>query len=127
MPFGAETSVIDLIHVTTGEDGLSHGERQTLDGQTSVYLGATLRQFQLGKPSNVVIVTGPANFKLPRHAAPYREMFLLLAGSSVVELSDGSEYPLQPGSAVLMEDTTGPGHGGRVGPCGYVALDLQFK
>jgi quercetin dioxygenase-like cupin family protein len=127
MPFGADTAVIEMVHVTTGADGLSHGELTKMEGKTTVYLGATLRQFQLGDPSNVVIVTGPADFKLPAHAAPYREMFLLLAGSSVIQLSDGTEYPLRPGSAVLMEDTTGAGHGGRFGPCGYVALDLQFK
>jgi quercetin dioxygenase-like cupin family protein len=127
MRFAADTTVIDVIHVTTGADGLSHGVVQPMEGATTVYLGATLRQFQLGSPSKVVIVTGPPNFKLPPHAAPYREMFLLLAGSTELQLSDGSRFPLRPGSAVLTEDTTGPGHGGQVGPCGYVALDLQFK
>jgi quercetin dioxygenase-like cupin family protein len=86
-----------------------------------------LRQFQFGDPSNVVIVGGPPDFRIPSHASPYREIFLILAGSSVIELSDGSEQPLKAGSLVLMEDTSGAGHGGRFGPCGYVAVDLQYK
>jgi hypothetical protein len=119
--------VIDVVRVYTGTDGLSHSEIRHELGQTSIYLGAVLRQFQFGDPSNVVIVGGPPDFRIGRHASPYREIFLLLAGSSVIELSDGTEQPLKAGSLVLMEDTTGAGHGGRFGPCGYVAVDLQYK
>ena len=125
--FSYESPVIDIIHVFTGPDQLSHAEVRHETGQTSVYLGAVLRQFQFGDPSNVVIVGGPPNFRISRHPSPYREVFLLLAGSSVIELSDGTEQPLKAGSLVMMEDTTGAGHAGRFGPCGYVAVDLQYK
>jgi quercetin dioxygenase-like cupin family protein len=72
-------------------------------------------------------VSGPPNFKLPFHPAPYREVFILLSGSSVMELSDGTSQHLKAGSVVFVEDVTGPGHGGSFGACGYVAMDLQFK
>jgi quercetin dioxygenase-like cupin family protein len=127
LPITNETPVLEMLRVTTGPDGLSHGEKIQETGKTSTYLGAVLRQFQLGDPSSVVIVSGPANFRIPMHAAPYREIFLLLAGSTVIELSDGTRHAQQPGSMVLFEDVTGAGHGGVFGPCGYVALDLQFK
>jgi len=127
LPISRDTAVLDVLHVYTGADGVSHAEMQQQPGQTSTYLGALLRQFPFGDPSNVVIVSGPPGFHIPQHPSPYRELFLLLAGSSVIELSDGTRRPLQAGSLVLFEDVTGPGHAGAFGPCGYVAVDLQFK
>jgi hypothetical protein len=116
-----------MFRVYTGDDGLSHGESLPLQGSTSRYLGMVLHQYSLGDPSEVVIVNGPPNFRIPTHAAPYREIFLTLRGSVTMELSDGTRHELRPGSLLMFEDTRGPGHGGLVGPCGYTSLDLQFK
>lgn len=127
IPLSYETPVLDMLRVSTGADGLSHGEVIHQTGDVSTYLGAVLRQFRLGDPSNVVVVSGPPDFHIPKHPSPYREIFIILAGSSSIELSDGSERALTPGSLVLFEDVTGPGHGGHFGPCGYVAVDLQFN
>jgi mannose-6-phosphate isomerase-like protein (cupin superfamily) len=122
-----DTEVIELLRVRTGPDGKSYGEMVPLAGTSTRYLGMVLWQFGLGDPSNVVIVNGPPLFQIPMHAAPYREIFLVLSGSSTVQLSGGSRFELLPGSMVLFEDVTGAGHGGKVGPCGYVSVDLQFK
>jgi hypothetical protein len=122
-----DTRILNILRVYTGTDGVSHAEVQNQPAQESTYLGALLRQFQLGAPSNVVIVSGPPDFRIPQHPAPYREIFLQLAGSSTIELSDGTRHPLHAGSVVLFEDLTGPGHAGLFGACGYVALDMQFK
>jgi hypothetical protein len=81
----------------------------------------------LGNPSNVVIVSAPPSLDIAVHQALYREMFILISGESTLMLSDGSSFVSKPGTITLMEDTTGVGHGGKSGPCGYVALDLQFK
>jgi hypothetical protein len=113
--------------VYTGTDGKSHLDKTTWGAVHTTYLGLQLAHFALGDPSNVVIVRGPPNFDIPFHAAPYREIFILLSGSSTSILSDGTRIELTPGSIILFEDVTGPGHGGKAGPCGYVALDLQFK
>lgn len=118
---------VDVLHVFTGSDNKSHAEMKKIDAVLTTYLGLQLAHFDFGDPSNVVIVRGPANFDIPVHAAPYREIFVVLSGGSTVALSDGTRHRLKPGSVVLFEDVTGPGHGGKVGPCGYVALDLQFK
>jgi uncharacterized cupin superfamily protein len=122
-----DTEILEVFRVTSGADGLSYGVTEKLTGSTTIYLGALLRQFGFGDPSNVVIVSGPPNFDLPYHAAPYREIFMTLSGSVTASLSGGQNYELKPGSIILFEDTTGKGHGGKVGPCGYVSLDLQFK
>jgi len=127
MPISRDTAVLDVLHVYTGSDGVSHADVQQEPGKTTTYLGALLRQFPFGDPSSVVIVSGPPGFHIPMHPSPYREIFLLLSGSSVIELSDGTQRSLQAGSLVLFEDVTGPGHGGLFGACGYVAVDLQFK
>ena len=93
--------VINVTHVYTGADGLSHAEPQHEEADTSTYLGATLREFQLGEPSNVVLMTGPPNFSYPKHPAPYREIFLVLAGSMELELSDGTKHLQEPGSLTV--------------------------
>jgi len=122
-----DPAVLEMLRVYTGADGVSHGEMVPLAGTSTKYLGMLLTQYSLGDPSNVVIVNGPPDFHIPRHAAPYREIFLTLRGSVTVELSDGTTRDLHPGALLLYEDVTGPGHGGHVGPCGYTSLDLQFK
>ena len=124
---GKRGDAIEVLHVFTGADGKSHADNQKFAAVKTTYLGLQLAHFEFGAPSNVVIVRGPANFPIPQHASPYREIFMILSGGSTVELSDGTHHALKPGSVVLFEDVTGLGHGGKVGPCGYVALDLQFK
>jgi hypothetical protein len=127
IPIIYNAPVINFTHVYTGADGLSHAEPQHEEVDTSTYLGATLREFQLGDPSNVVIMTGPPNFAFPKHPAPYREIFLVLAGSMDLELSDGTRHQEEPGALIMFDDLTGAGHAGRFGACGYVAVDLQYQ
>lgn len=118
---------VALFRVFTGADGKSHSETVSWEAVKTTYLGLQLAHFDFGDPSNVVIVRGPPNFDIPFHPAPYREIFIVLSGGSTSVLSDGTKLELKPGSVLLFEDVSGPGHGGKVGPCGYVALDLQFK
>lgn len=44
------------------------------------------------------------------HPTPRRQLFLLLKGVWQVTVSDGESRRFGPGSAVLLEDTTGKGH-----------------
>ncbi len=44
------------------------------------------------------------------HPSPQRQMFLLFKGIWQVTVSDGEARRFGPGSAVLLEDTTGKGH-----------------
>jgi hypothetical protein len=48
------------------------------------------------------------------HPTPTRQMFLLLKGVWEVTVSDGAVQRFEPGSAVLLEDTTGKGHATRI-------------
>jgi hypothetical protein len=51
------------------------------------------------------------------HPSPRRQLFCILEGKYVVTASDESFRILQPGSVLLLEDTSGKGHSTRiVGP-----------
>jgi hypothetical protein len=125
----ARTKVLKLYRAYTGPDGHSKIEEKEIDGKDGVYYEGTvsLRQFGLGDPTNVVIVYGHPNMKIAPHPSPYREIFLIVSGSSAIELHDGTRVELKPGSMVLSEDQGSKGRGGTSGPCGYVAIDFQFK
>lgn len=127
--FARTGRVLKMYRAYTGADGRSKIESIELKGEVGVYYGGSvsLTQFGLGDPSNVVIVYGHPNMKIAPHPSPYREIFLIVSGSSVIVLPDRTEYELKPGSMVLSEDQGSTGRGGRSGPCGYVAIDFQFK
>ncbi len=55
-------------------------------------------------------VTFPVGWNGDWHPAPRRQFFLFLAGEIGAETGDGETRRFGPGSAVLVEDTTGTGH-----------------
>lgn len=126
---GRGVEAITVMHAIKGADGESHLQPMTLPGDTkSFYGGSTkLTQFDLGDPTRVMLVYGFPNMEIPKHPSPYREIFILLSGSSTVILPDGKTYERHAGDVLVSDDQGTPGRSGRAGPCGYVALDLQFK
>lgn len=112
-----------------GTDGLSHFERVQIPGTKGAYYGGKVHvtNFDLGDPSGASFVYGEPNMEIPVHPVPYKETFIILSGSSEVNLPDGQVIRLSPGSMVMSEDLGTPGRGGRSGPCGYVALSLAYK
>lgn len=48
------------------------------------------------------------------HPAPRRQFAFILKGTVEVTVSDGEVRQFEPGSIVLLEDTTGPGHTTRI-------------
>ena len=115
--------------VFVGKDGDSAVEPLTLDSRAYPMLktGKTLHILDLptasARPSQIVV--GPANVELPPHPSPYKEMFILLGGSLTFRTAKFSVAML-PGSVLLMDDMGATrGHGGTIGPCGYVSLSIQ--
>lgn len=128
--FARTGKVLKVLRAYTGSDGQSKIETIDLKGEGGVYYGGkvSLTQFDLGDPTRTVIVYGHPNMEIPPHPSPYREIFLIVSGSSFVELPDGTRHQLTPGSMLLSEDqTSAKGRGGGSGPCGYVAVDFQYK
>ena len=60
-----------------------------------------------------VFLAAPPDWDGDWHPAPMRQMILYLAGEVEVETSDGELRRFGPGSATLVEDTTGAGHRSR--------------
>ena len=114
--------------VFVGKDGDSEVEPLMLDSRAYPMLktGKTLHIIDLPmstKPSSIVV--GPANVELPFHPSPYKEMFVLLGGSFIFRTAKFN-VAMAPGSVLLMDDMGATkGHGGTIGPCGYVSLSIQ--
>src|SRR5262245_53608713 len=64
--------------------------------------------------SSVLLGSFPAGYRSDWPPSPVRQWFLQLSGELEVETGDGEVRRLGPGSAVLVEDVTGPGHRTRV-------------
>jgi hypothetical protein len=97
--------------------------------QTKLFsTGKILKEFNFGDAKRVQIVVAPADLELPMHPAPYRENFLMLSGTVDMAIGDGTHIALGPGDMVTMDDVDSKiGHGGRIGPCGYVDLEIVPK
>jgi quercetin dioxygenase-like cupin family protein len=83
--------------------------------------------------SSIVPATGVAVVRVPAglvgdwHPTPRRQIFFLLAGELEGETSDGERRRYRPGSAALVEDTTGTGHRSRVvGDTAVLAAVVQL-
>ena len=64
--------------------------------------------------SRLLLASLPAGYVSDWHRSPARQWFFQLSGELEVETGDGEVRRLGPGSAVLVEDVTGPGHRTRV-------------
>ena len=114
--------------VFTGPDGDSAVEPYQIDARVIPLLktGKPLAVLDLPKsgPRQPQIFIGPGNVELPMHPAPYRELFVLLSGSLTFKTAKFSAK-MAPGSVLLFEDVDAKvGHGGTIGPCGYVSLSV---
>ena len=64
--------------------------------------------------SRMLLASLPPGYHSDWHPSPVRQWFLQLSGELEVQAGDGEVRRLGPGSAVLVEDITGPGHRTRV-------------
>ena len=64
--------------------------------------------------SRFLFLSAPVDWAGEWHPVPQRQWMLYLAGEIEVEASNGEVRRFGPGSATLIEDTTGTGHRSRV-------------
>ena len=73
----------------------------------------------------VEIVVGPPDVTIGMHPAPYKEMFIMLGGSTDVSTRN-FHATMHPGSVLLFDDVGAKtGHGGHTGPCGYISVSIE--
>jgi len=124
---GGDVDVVKAYRMFAGPDGASHVEDITLPGKRSSHYGGSVKVtlFDLGRPTHVSMVFGQPNMIIPAHPPPYREIFIIVAGSSQMVMPDGQVLNLVPGSLLIADDVgVTRGRGGSAGPCGYTAIDL---
>ncbi len=92
------------------KDGESHFEdvEVPLEGREGQDWWGTISPFTRATSYNFRI-NGPA-YDFDWHPAPQRQMILNLTGTVRIEVSDGEVRVFGPGTALLVEDTTGRGH-----------------
>lgn len=109
-----------IVHIATGADGESHvlgitaPEFTELDGRRTKAQAAEGISFMKRE-------VGTIDF----HPAPRRQYMLYLTARVEIGFGDGSSVIMEPGDALLAEDTTGHGHTSRVlqaGVCAVVPL-----
>lgn len=127
--FTSQLKYLDGYRFFTGPDGDSAVEPLRIEAKQVPLLktGAILGLFQLppDPTRGVQIVVGPPNLELPLHPPPYKEMFIMLSGSVTVKTQKFSAE-MKPGSVMLFEDLDAKvGHGGMIGPCGYVSVSIK--
>lgn len=110
------TAMSQLIRIWADEDGESHLEDMDPEFAESDFV----------PPAPPVLLTDPEPaeaYMLERvppgwhgdwHPAPRRVLAVYLTGQGVIEASDGESRPIEPGTILLAEDTTGKGHITRV-------------
>ncbi len=58
------------------------------------------------------------------HPSPIRMWVVVLSGEMEFEAGDGAKHRIVPGTALLLEDTSGMGHGSRVIGAGNAILSV---
>ena len=108
------------------QDGESRIEEMHVAFNMAVY-APPAPAFGVSSPTEAerfVTVHFPAGWDSEPHPAPRRQLFVMLSGRFQGQTSDGALMDLGPGDVILMEDTTGKGHGAR--PIGGEALAIMI-
>jgi hypothetical protein len=106
-----------IISLYSGADGESHlreievsfkdvGARLAKETKPTKASEVYFREFHQDKPPDMSGVKPVHGW----HAAPFRQLIVVLEGDMTIECADGSKHTLKPGEMLIAEDTTGHGH-----------------
>jgi quercetin dioxygenase-like cupin family protein len=96
-----------IIHLYTGSDGQSHFEDLELHLECTVRKGNKSESLEA---TGITVWDKPVSLDHDWHNAPHKQLMIMLAGDSEMEVSDGTKHRFNPGDILLVEDTTGAGH-----------------
>ncbi|RJQ09106.1 MAG: hypothetical protein C4558_06835 [Dehalococcoidia bacterium] len=109
-----------IVNITTGADGESHVRIMTPE-----FTENDGRRTKIQPTESITFMKRELGF-IEFHPAPRRQYMLYLTARVEIGLGDGTSVIMEPGDALLAEDTTGRGHTSRVlqpGVCAVVTLD----
>jgi len=117
-------SPLHFARLYADETGISHFSQATVE--------VTLREFappalpfgvsEFVAASQCGFLHLPAGWIGDMHPSPIRMWIFVLSGAMEFEAGDGDVVAVSPGSALLLEDTTGSGHLSRVVSSGAATL-----
>lgn len=104
------------LRIWASEDGESHLEEVDLLFEESDFLppAPPMRLTAHTPSSGYFIARVPPGWDADWHPSPVRELAVYLSGEGEIEASDGTVRPLEPGTILFVDDTTGKGHKTRV-------------
>ena len=104
------------MRVWASEDGESHLEEIDLPFEESDFLhpAPPMHLTPQSPASGYFVARVPVGWDADWHPAPARELAVYLSGTGEIEATDGSVRSLEPGTILLVDDTTGKGHKTRV-------------
>jgi hypothetical protein len=108
-----------IVHITTGADGESH-----VEVKAPAFTERENRRTKTQAAASIAFMKREVGFT-DFHPAPQRQYMLYLTARVEIGLGDGSSIVMEPGDALLAEDTTGHGHTSKVlepGVCAVVPL-----
>jgi mannose-6-phosphate isomerase-like protein (cupin superfamily) len=103
------------VRLYTGEDGRARFEdlEFTLAAQEFAPPAPPVNVSEAISASAFMVLRSPTGWTDAAHPAPARQFMIMLEGS--LEIAAGDETRrFSPGDMILVEDTTGPGHGSTV-------------
>lgn len=105
-----------ILRIWASEDGESHLEEVDLPFAESDFLPSDppMLLTSRAEASGYFVARVPPGVDMDWHPTPVRELAVYLTGQGEIEASDGSVRPLDPGTILLVEDTSGKGHQTRV-------------
>ena len=107
---------MNIYHIYANSDGESHFEELNLPMSSTDFAppAPPLDLSEFWEAKRVSILRASPGWYGDWQPAPKRQLMLHLAGEVEGETSDGHVRVIEPGSIVLLEDTTGKGHRSRV-------------
>jgi hypothetical protein len=118
---------VPITRLYTGSDGETHVEQIS-----DIKLNADPARGGL-EVSDVIKVTGlqfartPPGWVRNWHTGERHQYIVVLSGKGEIEVAGGRKIPLEPGSVILEEDSTGKGHISRtIGTEDRIALNIQL-
>jgi hypothetical protein len=110
------TEPLSLFRLRPGPDGVSHFEPFSVDLFRREFAppAAPFDVSEFAPASQVGFLKLPAGWVGDTHTSPIRMWVFFLSGTVEFEAGDGEKRTCVPGTAILLEDTTGGGHKSRV-------------